>query len=113
MNRRSFFSKLVAGLLAAPVIAKVIAEPKLIYFRGEDDYLRVSEFKMDGPQAVWIKGNFETGKTEWSLDGKEWVSGSAPNGSLVKSYESNGLSLRQDDPRFMPVLYASGSVKYS
>jgi hypothetical protein len=86
MNRRTFLSRLLVGLLAAPVIAKVISEPKPVglYFDGVNDYMRCKPFKLDGQQTVrfvpGVSGNYAsapdsamltiTGDHEWFFDGK-------------------------------------------
>jgi len=78
MNRRTFLSRLLVGLMAAPVVAKVIAEPprlKGIYFDGVNDHLKCKPFKLEG-----VSGNYAsapdtagltiTGDHEWWFDGK-------------------------------------------
>lgn len=82
MNRRSFFSKLAIGLLSAPAIARVLAEPKRVLF-GVNDYMKCAPFKLEGPQTVYcnaFSGNYAstpdsskleiTGDVEWLYDGE-------------------------------------------
>lgn len=82
MNRRAFFSRLAIGLLSAPAIAKMLAEPKRVWFEA-GDYMKCAPFKIEGPQTVYLNGfsgNYAstpdssklkiTGDFEWFYDGR-------------------------------------------
>lgn len=71
MTRRAFFSTFAVALFSGPQIMRAITQPRLIYFNGQTDYLKMSPFAPgEWRYLPGVSGNYASvSDPGWGIEG--------------------------------------------